>query len=330
MKTTIKDVAKYCNYSVTTVSYALNGSKEIPDSTKQKILKAAKELNYVPSALASGLKRQKTFNIAVFISDFDGPIHHIVLSGMAEGFRKYDNRYHMMVMTSKDNLSIVKSRLVDLAIIMNPLLDDELLKDLASIVPIIVLDKFIEGDNIYVADIHNEEGMYLLASNLIKKGCTKIGYLLGSSASYHNAMRFNGYKKALKDNGLEYDENNVFNADAFTEDAGYKTIFDALKDGGDLKYDALMCGNDELAIGAIRALRDRGYAVPKDTMVTGFDNIDKGSLINPSLTTLDVDWFMFGEYVAKYAIDIMNKKTNDPLLYVNSSKIIERGSTMEK
>ena len=95
---TIKDLAKYCNYSVTTVSYALNGSSEIPEETKNKIIKAAKELNYVPSAYARGLKKKKTYNIGVYIPGFEGPVRHIVLAGLAAGFKENDSRYQMIVL----------------------------------------------------------------------------------------------------------------------------------------------------------------------------------------------------------------------------------------
>lgn len=329
MNVTIKDLAKYCNYSVTTVSYALNGSKEIPESTKEKILKAAQELNYVPSAYASGLKRKKTFNIGVFIPDFDGPIHHTVLSGMSKGFKEYDKRYNMLVMIPDDNISIARARLIDLAIIMDPKLDTNVIKDIASIVPVIMLDKFVQGDNIYIADIHNERGMYLQTKNIINKGISKIAYLLGSNASYHNTARYNGYLRALNENGLNCDEL-VYNANAFTEEKGYKTI-EKVIDGLDrLPFEALMCGNDELAIGAIKSLKDHNFNVPKDVLVSGFDDIDKARLISPSLSTVAVNWNDFGENVAKYAIDIINKKKVEEILYVNCANVIERESTLEK
>ena len=329
MNVTIKDLAKYCNYSVTTVSYALNGSKEIPEATRKKILKAAEELNYVPSAYASGLKRKKSFNIGVFIPDFDGPIHHTVLSGLASGFKEYDARYNMLVMIPDSNLSMIRSRMVDLAIIMDPKLDISLIKDIAQVMPIIVLDKFVHGENIYMADVNNEEGMFNQTMKLLDAGCKKIAYLLGPQASYHNSTRFNGYKRALVTKGINLDEDIVFDANSFTEEKGYQKIKEVLEANG-LKFDALMCGNDELAIGAIKALQEAGYAVPKDVKVTGFDNIDKASFISPSLSTISVDWYGYGKRVAKYAIDVINKENVEEALYVNSANVIERESTLEK
>ena len=80
---TIKDIAKYCGCSISTVSYALNDSDLVSEKTKERIRQAAKELNYTPNAYASGLKRKKTYNIGVVISGFDGPIHHNVLAGIS-------------------------------------------------------------------------------------------------------------------------------------------------------------------------------------------------------------------------------------------------------
>ena len=329
MNVTIKDLAKYCNYSVTTVSYALNGSKEIPENTRKKILKAAEELNYVPSAYASGLKRKKSFNIGVFIPDFDGPIHHTVLSGLASGFKEYDSRYNMLVMIPDSNLSMIRSRMVDLAIIMDPKLDISLIRDIAQVMPIIVLDKLVHGENIYMADVNNEEGMFNQTMKLLDAGCKKIAYLLGPQASYHNSTRFNGYKRALVTKGVSFDETIIFDANSFTEEKGYQKIKEVLANDS-LKFDALMCGNDELAIGAMRALKEAGYNVPNDVKVTGFDNIDKASFISPSLSTISVDWYGYGKRVAKYAIDVINKENVEEALYVNSANVIERESTLEK
>lgn len=325
MSATIKDVAKHSGYSVTTVSYALNGNKEIPEKTREKIEKSASELNYVPSAYASGLKRKKTFNIGVFISDFDGPIHHTVLSGMAKGFSEYDKRYNMLVSVSDKKIKTVREKFYDLAIIYDSKLNVKLIEELASFVPIIVLDKVVEGDNIYSVDVNNESGMYEQATNLIKKGCKRIGYLYGPHESNHNKARFLGYKRALEENGL-FDEKLFYDADSFTESIGYLTIKEAILNN-QIDIDGLMCGNDELAIGAMKALIEAGFNLPHDIKITGFDNIDKCEFVIPTLSTISVDWFQYGKSVAEHAISILNNKEKDKQYILNIAHVIERNST---
>lgn len=324
---TIKDLAKHCGVSVTTVSYALNDSPEVSQETKERIRKAAIELNYFPSGLAKGLKKNKTNCIGILITGFEGTAHSNILSGLAKSFQKNGN-YQMLVTIADKNISIVRTRMVDLAIIMDASINDETLISISRIVPVVTFDKNVTGNNIYPTFIKNIESIYELTSKLIKSGCKKIAYLLGSSASNHNLLRFKGYTKALEDNNIRINNDIVYDANSFTKEAGFKTILDALQmEDGKLPFDAIVCGNDELALGAISALNEFGYSVPKDVKITGFDNILEGSLTHPTLTTVDVDWVMYGEKMGDFAIDILeNKQLQDNYLLIDT-KIIERESS---
>ena len=325
---TINDLAKYCGVSRATVSYALNDSPEISKETKEKIRKAAIELNYYPSNLARGLKHHKTNCIAIFITGFEGTAHTLILSGLAKSFER-NGKYQMLVSIADKDVSLVRMKMVDLAVIMDARMEDETIRSISEIVPIVCFDKNIIGHNIYPTFISNIEAIQDLTSNLIEKGLKRVGYLLGSSASSHNYFRYKGYLKALKDHNIPLDTSIVFDANAFTKNAGYETINNVLKQNPhNLPFDALVCGNDELAIGAIKALKDNGYDVPKDVKVTGFDNTLEGSMMTPSLTTVDVDWVKYGEIMGDYAFKILKDASsidNDYLLI--DTTIIERDSS---
>lgn len=324
---TIRDLAKYCGVSVTTVSYALNDSPEVSNETKAKIKEAAIKLNYYPSHLAKGLKIRRTNCIGVFVTGFEGTAHTKILSGLARAFRDND-KYQMLVTVKDKDLSLVRSKMVDLAIVMDATINNEMIASLAKVVPIVSFDKNISGENIYPTFIKNIESMYELTSLLINKGCKKIAYLLGSHASHHNELRFKGYLKALSENNIPFDCEMVYDADAFTKEAGFNLMQKVIKDVNyKLPFDALVASNDELAIGAIQALQDANFKVPQDIKVTGFDNITESSLINPSLTTIDVDWEMYGEKMGEYAFKILNQKDEvDNSLLINTT-LIEREST---
>lgn len=303
----------------------LNDSKEVSAETKERTRKAAKELNYVPNAYARGLKNKTTFNIGIFLSGFEGPIHHTILSGITKILTGADCKYNMLVTLSDDKMLLIKEKSVDLAIIMDSRVESETIIELSKIVPIITFDKEIFGKNIYNTMIDNVNGIYLETLDLIKKGCKRIGYMLGSKHSYHNRKRFEGYVKALEEEKMPLDKSIVFDADAFTEQRGFEVINDIVSQGKKLTFDSLICANDELAIGAINALTKNGYNVPKDIMVAGFDNIEKGSYIIPSISTVKVDWKDYGEKMAKLALDILaRRQTQDIDIPV---EIIERDST---
>ena len=321
----IKDLAKYCNVSISTVSYALNDSKEISEETKARIKAAAKELNYVPNAYARGLKKRKTHNIGVVVSGFEGPIHHNILAGIAEKLNELNSKYNMLVTLSDERMFLVKEKSVDLAIIMDSRANSDIIIELSKIVPIITFDHFVIGDNIYNTTIDNMQGIYLETMNLISKGCKKIAYLLGSKHSSHNRKRFEGYVKAFEECGICVDNSIVFDADAFTEQRGFDVINEFALKNKQLPFDSLICANDELAIGAIKALKCNGFKVPEDIKVAGFDNIEKGKWMSPSLSTVAVDWKSYGKEMAKLALDILKHKKVETIEI--PVQIIEREST---
>lgn len=326
MSVTIKDLAKYCNVSVTTVSYSLNDSPEISNETKEKVKKAAIEIGYVPSAFARGLKRKKTCNIGIFIPGFDGPIHHTILSGIANIITSKTNQYNMIVTLADNEMNLVKERSVDLAIIMDSLIPNNTIIELSKVVPIIIFDKECIGDNIFMTSISNEQGMYEMTTLLVKKGCRNIAYMKGSSFSIHNKLRFDGYLKALKDNDIRINQDIIYDATEFTENKGYETMNYIINSvNNNLPFDALMCSNDELAIGAIRSLQEHNFNIPKDCKVSGFDNIDKDVLINPSLSTIKVDWYEYGQKMANLALDILDKNKSYNINI--KTEVIERDST---
>lgn len=322
---TIKELAKYCGCSISTVSYALNGSPQVSEATRERIQQAAKELNYTPNAYASGLKRKKTFNIGVVISGFDGPIHHTVLAGISNYLQSIESEYRLLVTTSDNNMFLIKQKIIDLAIIMDARANKDIIRELSKIVPIITFDHYIIGDNIYNTKIDNKQGIYLETMDMISKGCKRIAYLLGSKLSTHNKRRFEGYVKAFDESNMEVDYDIVFEADAFTEQRGFDVINEVVSKHKQIPFDSLICANDELAIGAIKALKANGYKVPKDVKVAGFDDIEKGEFFRPSLSTVRVDWKGYGNSIGKLALDILENKDVETLKV--PVQIIEREST---
>ena len=322
---TIKDLAKYCGCSISTVSYALNGNKQVSEQTRLRIQEAAKELNYIPNASASNLKRKKTYNIGVVISGFDGTIHPKVLAGVSNYLKEINSEYHLLVTVSDEKMFLIKQKSLDLAIIMDARANKEIIKELSKIIPIITFDHYIIGDNIYNTTIDNMQGIYLLTKNLMSKGCKDIAYMLGSRLSTHNKRRFEGYVKAFDEANKEINYNIVYDADAFTERRGFDVINKVVLENKQLPFDSIICANDELAIGAISALEANGYKVPKDVLVAGFDNIEKSEYMKPSLSTVHVDWKDYGKSIAELALDILNNKEVKTLKI--PVQVIEREST---
>src|SRR5690554_3240074 len=166
---TIKDVAKKAGVSISTASYALNDDPRISKKTKEKILEIAHNLNYHPNAAARNLKRKKTNIVGVFVDGFKGPVYAKILDGIH--LELTNKNYYIVVSSGESGKKLLLERQVDGAIIIDHNLDDELIKYVAKNgIPCILLDRRLSGKNIYESMLKNEEIVYELVIDMIKKG----------------------------------------------------------------------------------------------------------------------------------------------------------------
>lgn len=274
--------------SNTTASYALNNSDLIKDSTKQKVLTAAKELGYVRNGLARSLKTQKTNTIALFLSGYTGPIFSEIMQSIQDQIYTYG--YDLVVCASNQEHRLLESKHYDGAIILNYHIEDEfLLRIQNERTPILVLDRYLDGENIACLLIDNESGIKQVIEHLIQLGHKEIGFVKGKGYSFDGEQRFLSYFKILHANRLKYSEKWVLEAD-LTERSAYEIMTQYIQTTPREKIPtAFVCANDEMAIGVIQALSESGLNVPEMVSVTGFDNIALGTYIPTKLTTVAVD-----------------------------------------
>lgn len=322
---TIKDVAKLAKVSLSTASYSLNDNPIITKATRDKVKKAALELKYVPNARAQGLRRKKGDTLGIYVSGFEGPVHSMILSGIQDIFETKKSKFHMLVTFIDDEMSLITKNVVDVALIMDSRVSEEEVASYSNIMPIILFDNNSKGENIYNTFIDNQAGIKDRTNWFINEGCKKVGFLKGSKDSYHNQLRFLGYKEALVESNIDFDESLVFDANAFTEQRGYEVMKELLKKGP-LEIDALVCGNDELALGAMQAFQEYNIKVPEDVKISGFDNIERGKFSVPSLSTVSIDWREYGKKLALLALDILESKNPAKTLWI-PSKLINRESS---
>jgi LacI family transcriptional regulator len=294
---TIRDIAKRAGVSINTVSRALNNKPDISEETKRKILKIARELGYVKNATASSLRSKQTNIVGVIIADSANPFYAEVLKGIEAASRKHG--YQIMLMNTErvyENeekaIEVLLQRRVD-GLLITPVQDrSDDIKALIEIkVPFVIVGRHFE--ELEVDEIHSDEvkGGYLATRHLIKRGRKNIlvitGYLF-KSAAY---MRLEGYKKALKEYGIPFREELIIETDIDIE-SGYQAMREAIEKG--LEFDAVFCYNDLLAFGAMKALKERGYRIPEDVAVVGYDDIVYSSFVCPSLTTVRIKKFEMG------------------------------------
>lgn len=294
---TLKDVARRAGVSVSTASYSINGSPLITDDTKEKVLSAAKEIGYRPNGLAKNLKEQKTNIIGLFLSGFTGPFFNEMVEGIQDVVMQ--NKYELMVCATADTHRLLVERYVDGAIILNYHIENELLCSIASDkLPCVVLDRELETPNIKSVLLPNEEGSTIIVHYLLGKGHTSLGYIAGSTASYDGEARLRGFIKELERQGIAFFERNLIRAD-FTEVSGYREMNRYLENANHELPTVFVCANDEMALGAMKAIQKQGLRVPEDIAVVGFDDIYMSRFFTPPLTTISVPRKEWGKTAAR-------------------------------
>ena len=319
---TIKDIAKAAGVSIATVSYVLNNDPRIKKETAEKVLRISKELNYVDSGLAKGLKTKKTHFVLKVIPDFGGPVHAEIIANIHKTLK--ENNYQMLVCAGDIAEDILSKQLTDGVIVLDPKVNKETLSKLAK-TSTKVLDTikiYSIDDNVYVNSIDSYTPSKELVNQIIKEGYKKIGFMHGSLDSPDNSERFNGFMSALEEHALLP---HCILYGNFVEEDGFSSIKKYL-DEGNILPEALFCANDEMAIGVIKYLNSAGFSLPKDIKIAGFDNIASCEYIKPSLTSIDINIEDWSKNLAKIMIALIEEKGVNLNKFIPKYEIIRRES----
>ncbi|BAH08365.1 LacI family DNA-binding transcriptional regulator [Clostridium kluyveri] len=329
MATSIKDVAKEAGVSIATVSRVLNDVDVVNEETKKKVLAAIKKLGYRPNIVARSLKTQKTRTIGIIIPDISNQFYPEIVRGAEDVANIYD--YNIMLCNTDldmeketEYLKVLKEKMSDGVLYMSNSLEEDMLNLIKQLqIPMVLVETTNDKEDIPSVTIDNEKAAYDGVTYLINKGNRKIAYI-GASEDMANAsaVRYKGYKKALEENNLQVDKNRTYFSNLKAKD-GYEGI-NKILDRVDV--DAIFCSSDEIAMGAINALRDRGIKVPEDVDVMGFDNIYSASIFYPKLTTVAQPIYDMGSVGMRMLIKLINNQKMDNTNYVLPHQLIERDS----
>lgn len=325
---TIKDVAKLAGVALSTASYALNDSSKISQSTKNKVLAAAKSLNYQKNGFASDLKKSRTGTIALILSDLSGPYFSELIQGVQDTARSHN--YDLIACSSiggseSTAVKFLTEKRVDGAIVLANDISDEIAVEAAnSSFPLIVLDRSIQDRNIFQVEVDNTQGAYKAVEYLIKNEHKHIAYVGGPTDSHDNQLRYIGYRNALKAHNLSTELKWKINSN-FTRGGGYQStkLLIAQKN----LPEAIFFGNDEMAIGGIQALKDHAIKVPEDISVIGFDNIQLAEHVTPALTTIKQPKYEVGALSAHLIFQFLSNEDIEHYYKLSTELIIRESVT---
>ncbi len=314
---TIYDIAKRVGCASSTISKALNNSKEISEKRKIEILAIAKEMGYVPNSSARNLASKNSWTIGILFSeDLNIGLEHHFFGGVLQAFKSYveDHGYEVTFVSKKIGaqsltyLEWCKYKNVDGVLIVTVDINDENLNELTqSGIPIVSVDNGLLNIPTIISD--NMQGTRMAIEYLMLKGAKCIAHIAGPHRSFAAGERLQSYKDTLGNYEIIFDEKLIVEANNYDFASGRKAL-EQLRAQNSVMPDAIYAASDDIALGAIIALRELGYRVPEDVSVVGFDNIELTRYTSPTLTTVSQQKAIIGTEAAKRLIGIINQETS--------------------
>ena len=335
MKVTIKDIANLAGVSTATVSKIINNKDDISEVTRGKVKKIMKENNYVPNVVARSLVTKKTNTIGLVIPDIRNPFFPELARGAED--RANEEGYNI-IFCNTDDVLVKEEKYVDMLI--EKMVDGIIFTASAkrttgftnlqnTSIPIILLDRDIEFAGVKgKITVNNFQGAYNGVKHLISVGHKKIVFVSGSLLSKPGLDRCEGYKKALNDHGFANDDAIILEGE-YKSEWGYQAVKYLMQNNK--KFDALFCGDDLIAIGAMKLLKEEGIKIPNDVGIVGFDDIYLASLVDPELTTIRQPNYEMGYQAVGMLMGILkNKMTKNQEIVLDTSLIIRKSTSKIK
>lgn len=306
---TLKDIATKLNMSVTTISKALNNHPDISEKRKLEICNLAKEMHYIPNAMASNLRKQRTKFVGLIVGDNTNPYFARMIKGVEE--RLTTEGYHTLIFNSNEKPEkeielLMELRSLNVAgVILTPAAGNKessrLLKRFE--IPYVLANRYIDKHTDNYVIVNDEKASYIATDYLLKYNNDKIFFLNFMEGVSTAVDRRLGYESALMKRGITPDPDWIIH-DCINQDDGYIAMKDILSKHK-LPF-SVLCYSDYIAIGAIKALNENGVKMPDEVAIMGIDDIDIVSFVRPGLTTVHIPKSELGQKSAEMLLNIIN------------------------
>ncbi|MFC5453175.1 LacI family DNA-binding transcriptional regulator [Paenibacillus aestuarii] len=290
MSVTIKDIARLAGVSHTTVSRALNDSPLITEETKERIRTIAAELDYSPNFSAKSLVLDRSYNLGLFFTTLS--------QGTSAGFfyeairgvnSVIQDRYQLIVKGIDDYTSFhgITRKSFDGIIVVSQSEEDQPFIEHAAAkgIPLVVLNRPVETAGVLNVLSDEEQGAFHAASFLIEQGHRQIALIEGRAGFQSAQDRKNGFERAMKHHNVDVKPGSRYPG-LYDLESGYLAMRQFLQLPTSMRPTAVFSCNDEMALGAMKAISEAGMQVPRDISVIGFDDTVFAAYVNPALTTV--------------------------------------------
>ncbi|QGY39263.1 substrate-binding domain-containing protein [Pseudodesulfovibrio cashew] len=334
---TIKDLARKLSISPSTVSRALRDHPDISKETKRRVMEAAERYDYRPNQLAQSLQKRRSNTIGVIVPEIRHNFFSTVISGIEEV--AYEHGYTIMVCQSNESLAreaintraLVDNRVAGLLIAISSETTDyaHLEAVIRQGVPLVQFDRVVEELPTPKVVVDDYKAAYEAVSHLAESGYRVIGHMAGEDGIALNDHRYRGYRDALRDHGLAYEERYHLHG-GYREEDGRR---------GAARYlameklpEAILAINDPVAVGLFSEFKKAGVRIPEDVALVGFSDTPAAALIDPPLTTVFQPAFEMGRTAAMLLMKQFDedRDTIDPETVILATELRVRGSSLRR
>lgn len=307
MPSTIWDVARLAQVSISTVSRVQSGSASVKPETRDRVLQAFRQLDYEPDAIARSMVKKTTHSIGVVIPDITNPFFPSVIKGIEELARKLG--YSSILCNTDESpeeeekaIRILRQKRVDGLIITTA--DEQGLhirKVAGDGLPVVLVDRRVAGSNLDAVMIDNVLGAYQAARHLILQGHKQIGVIAGPQNITPGRERLKGFQKALREYGVQL-EGQYTKIGDFREESGYTLGRQLLE--MPRRPTAIFSCNNLMTIGLLRAILESGLRIGTEIAMVGFDDIEVATMLNPPITVVTRPMYKMGSL----AFELLNER----------------------
>ena len=332
-RATLKDVAALAGVHPGTASRAINAATRdlVNEETARRVLAAADELGYRPNPIARGLKTSRSYTVGVLIPDLTNPLFPRIVRGIQD---KLEESGYTPLIANTDNdpareradIEAMRARQVDGLITATAHRHDDLEIDGAGgELPVVLVNRRHEQGTRPSVVADDRLGVRLAIEHLVALGHRRIAHLAGPQDLSTGYLRLQGFREALADAGIEYDDELVLAADAFVEEEGERLCNELLDRG--LEVTAIFAGNDLMALGCYDAFVARGIVCPDQISVVGFNDMPFAAWFDPPLTTVHLPQYEIGERAAELLLERLHNPAAEPTQMLLEPTLAVRGST---
>jgi DNA-binding LacI/PurR family transcriptional regulator len=326
-KITVQKIAEAAGVSTATVSRVLNNKATVNEATRRKILEVMENLDY--SFTSPGMDPDSR-SILLYVPDMTNPFNSLIIEGIRQSAVK--NQFRLFILQSKENFLTyedydyaLKNHSFRGVILLSTATNTKLLELLSMSCPIVMCSNYCDVKGISFVSIDDVSAARKATEYLISCGCKRIALLNFSQTFRFARLREQGYAEALHKAGLFFEEDLVAHISAINYGLAYSYCLDILSRSN--PPDGFFAISDVYAVAAIHAAKKKGFRVPQDISVVGFDNIELSSMTDPALTTIEQPMFKIGNQACELLVEKINNPRVTQKRIILDTELIVREST---